>query len=137
MIPSLALLISALIRVESGGNDHAVGKAGEVGCLQITPAVVEDVNRIQKAIHFTLEDRENRDRSVLMCRIFIEHYATEERLGHEPTVQDMARIWNCGPRGWQRDESLPYWRKVKAEILRGGGFNRPSPSRADELPHRE
>jgi hypothetical protein len=40
------LLLSALIQIESGGNDQARGRHGELGALQIKPILVRDVNRI-------------------------------------------------------------------------------------------
>ena len=40
------LLLSALIQIESNGNDHARGRHGELGALQIKPILVRDVNRI-------------------------------------------------------------------------------------------
>jgi hypothetical protein len=121
MMPELALLIAAIIRVESAGNDAAVGTRAEVGCLQIRPAVVRDVNRIRKGNPlFCLEDRYFRDPSIAMFRAYVEHYATAERLGREPTLQDIARIWNGGPQGYRRDVTRAYWRKVRAELIKGG-----------------
>ena len=40
-------LFSAIISVESNGDSSAVGDGGKaVGCMQIHPCVIEDVNRI-------------------------------------------------------------------------------------------
>lgn len=116
MNPSLALLIAAVIHVESSGNNHARGARNEVGCLQIRPAVITDVNRIQSRKVFTLDDRTRRDRSIEVFRIYVEHYATPERLGRDPTPEDFARIWNGGPNGFRRKSTLPYWRKVRSAL---------------------
>lgn len=116
MNPTLALLIAAIIQVESGGNNAAKGRHGELGCLQITPAVVADVNRIQGAANFTLADRLSHDRSVTMFRVYSDHYATEDRLNREPSIEDIARIWHAGPTRHRSPHALKYWRKVRAAM---------------------
>jgi hypothetical protein len=113
MNPALSLLIAAIIRVESHGNSAAVGTHGELGPLQIRPAVVEDVNLFKPGAHFTLDDRAHLDRAIAIFRAYIDHYADAKRLGHEATLEDIARIWNGGPNGWCRACTLPYWAKVR------------------------
>lgn len=114
IIPSI--LIAAMIQVESGGNDQAIGDNGRAfGCLQISDCVIADVRRIT-GMWLSHTDAFNRTKAVRICLVYINHYATEERLGHEPTLEDMARIWNSGPRGWAKPCSLPYWEKVKREL---------------------
>lgn len=113
MTPIAPLLMAALIAVESGGNDRAVGKWGELGCLQIGPAALDDVNRIQDQIHFTATDCFDRERSKIICTIYLDHYAAAGRLGREPTDEDRARIWRLGPLGWLKRKSIPYWKRVK------------------------
>lgn len=116
-------IIMALIAVESGGNNQAIGRnaAGqpvEYGCLQITKACVEDVNRILGAeIYSFPKDCLDRGKSVEMLKIYLGHYATKERLGREPDIQDLARIWNGGPDGYKEPETKDYWRKV-GKVLR-------------------
>lgn len=113
-------LIAAIIAVESGGNDHAIGDHGRsVGCLQIGPAVVADVNAHlpSAAYHFSLSDRFDRLHSVDLMVDYWTIYATPERLGHEHTDEDLARIWNGGPSGARKQSTLPYWEKVQ-KILR-------------------
>ena len=41
------------------------------------------------------------------------HYATQARLGHAPTDEDLARIHNGGPNGYKKSATLGYWEKVK------------------------
>jgi hypothetical protein len=43
-------LVSAVIQVESGGNPNAVGKAGEIGLMQISPIVLKEWNNFIKNI---------------------------------------------------------------------------------------
>jgi hypothetical protein len=112
----LAIVIAALISVESGGNAHAVGDNGRAhGQLQIHSIVVRDVNRIA-GTRYTLASAYSRAESEQICRLYLEHYATRERLGHEPTPQDAARIWAGGPRGHEKTATLAYWRKVRAHM---------------------
>ena len=116
MSPAVAILLAAIISVESGGNNNAAGSLGELGCLQIRPVVVRDLNRIAKRQRFTLEDRRLHCKSVEMFRAYMDQYATAERIGREPTLEDMARIWNGGPRGYSKLQTLAYWSKVRAAI---------------------
>ena len=46
----------------------------------------------------------------------MKRYATEARLGHKPTVQDIARIHNGGPNGYKLAATVGYWNLVKAEL---------------------
>jgi len=43
-------------------------------------------------------------------------YATEEKIGREPTDEDRARIWNGGPMGWRNKATIGYWNKVKKHL---------------------
>jgi soluble lytic murein transglycosylase-like protein len=105
-----AILLAALIAVESGGNPAAIGDNGRaVGILQIHAAVVADVNRIA-GTRYTLEDRRNPVKSRQMCLIYLQHY------GRGKTWEQRARIWNGGPRGHEKKATEKYWEKVKREI---------------------
>ena len=46
----------------------------------------------------------------------MKRYATEARLGHKPTVQDIARIHNGGPNGHTLAATVEYWNLVKAQL---------------------
>jgi len=106
----LEKLIPALIAVESRGNNHAIGDSGKaVGCLQIWPIMVEDVNRISH-MHYTFADRYDREKSIEMCRIYLNHYATNK------PDEYAARIWNGGPQGYKKDSTKKYWEKVKRHL---------------------
>ncbi len=107
-------LLDAIIRVESRGNDsaHAIGEDA-VGCLQIRRTMVDDVNRILKRkgvdIRYTYHDRWDRNKSIEMFNIFVNHYKLT-------TAEDIARCWNGGPRGADKDATVYYWNKVKSEL---------------------
>jgi len=113
---NVAMLIFALIMVESSGNDGAVNASGECwGPLQIKEIYVQDVNRIA-GTSYTHEDAFDRAKSMDMFRIYMEHYATEELLGRPPTWEDIARIHAGGPQGWRDPERAPYWAKVQSVL---------------------
>jgi hypothetical protein len=108
-----AALLAALIAVESGGNDLAVGDNGRaIGALQIHAGVVQDVNR-RFGTSYTHAGMTNRTDACQVCRLYLKAYATPQRLGRPVTAADQARIWNGGPNGYRRDATLPYLRKVQ------------------------
>ena len=117
-----AELLAALIAVESGGNDMARGRRGELGALQVRPCVVRDVNRIA-GTHYRWAEMTNRWAALGVFRIYTGHYCTETRLGRPVTNQDLARVWHGGPSGWKRSKTVAYWRRVRARMsasLAGG-----------------
>lgn len=68
------IFIQALISVESGGNDFAVGFSDDTGSLQITPVYLEDANRILGYRRYELSDRFNRQKSIEMFNIINDFY---------------------------------------------------------------
>ena len=108
-----AALLAALLTVESGGNDHAVGDHGRaIGALQIHAAVVADVNRIH-GTRYTHAGMARRADAVAVATLYLGTYATRERLGRPVTDEDRARIWNGGPSGWRKAATLGYAERVR------------------------
>ena len=108
-------ITDALIQVESSGRDNAYNaKEDAVGCLQIRPIMVREVNRILrkqgKEHRFELEDRWDRQLSLEMFHIWREY--------HHPNSTDevVSRNWNGGPKGYKKESTLKYWRKVKGHM---------------------
>ena len=103
------------------GNDYAEGdkydRKGRLkdaslwsyGCLQIGSTCVRDYNRWHKTHIVPKDCLGNRELSVKIYGDYIDHYATEQYLGHVPTDEDKARIWNGGPDGWRKDDTVDYW----------------------------
>jgi hypothetical protein len=123
MIPAIAKaaplsdkLIEALIKVESNGDDNARGdlhlKHKAYGCLQIREPVCIDVNRRYGTNHHAEDCLGNRELSIKICKLYIDMYARDSRLGHAPTDEDRARIWNGGPNGWRYASTQGYWKQV-------------------------
>ena len=106
-------LIGAIIQVESVGNDSAYNRSEDaVGCLQIRPIMVREVNRLlQKRKDdrvYTLSDRWNRQKSIEMFLVFTQKISTSEA---------KARCWNGGPKGMTKSSTIKYWKKVKTKII--------------------
>ena len=116
-------LIDALIIVESSGNDRAIGdphmKDRAYGPLQIRQPCVDDANEILGTSYTAEQMLGNRPLSVLVCRTYLRRYANRKTLGREPTLEDMARIWNGGPSGWKKQSTIQYWSKVNAALATG------------------
>ena len=118
---NMAILVAALIQVESGGNCNAVGDGGNsVGCLQIQVAVIQDVNRIYGR-HYLPSDRHNKRKSEEICRLYLMHYGKnyERKTGKKATPEVLSRCWNGGPMGWRKSATVKYWEKVKREMRKG------------------
>jgi len=113
MIPPDLLfnLFLAVSVVESGVNPDAIGDQGRaIGIVQIHKILVDDVNRIG---HYNLlpEDRNKVGYSWLMFRVYMEHYG--RGLDRQ---EDLARLWNGGPKGLNKPATIKYGKTV-AEIL--------------------
>ena len=115
--------IDAVIEVESGGDDSAIGDRHlgkpSVGCLQMRPIAVREVNRILEASgvdgKYTLDDRYDRVRSTEMFMIMAEQVDCCENLSEEEFFEIVARRWNGGYRGHKKNSTKKYWEKVKAK----------------------
>ena len=100
-------LIAAIIQVESGGDTLAYNsKEDAVGCLQIRPIMVREVNRLVGKDSFTLSDRWSKAKSIQMFNVIRSHLkgASDEQI---------ARVWNGGYNGHNIPQTLQYWNKVK------------------------
>ena len=107
---TISNLISALIIVESSGNDMAIGDNGKaIGPLQIHKAVVLDVNRITGS-HYQWQQMTNRAQARAVCEAYLKHY------GRGASTEQLARRWNGGPSGDRKKATEAYWAKVKKHL---------------------
>ena len=107
---TLSNLITALIAVESSGNDIAIGDNGRaVGPLQIHRGVVLDVNRFTGS-HYRWESMTNRAQARAVCQAYLLHY------GRGATTEQLARRWNGGPTGDRKSATVAYWLKVQRNL---------------------
>ena len=103
-------LIAAIIYVESRGDSMAYNKREDaVGCLQIRPIMLREVNRILGKDSFTLKDRWSKTKSIAMFNVLRSHLkgASDEKL---------SRTWNGGYK--EKKATLKYWAKVKKHIIK-------------------
>ena len=105
------LLLSALIQIESGGNDLAKGRHGELGALQIKPILVRDVNRIM-GTSYAHQQVTNRATATFIANAYLSHYG--KNLGDE----SLARLWQGGPKGLRKPSTRAYARRVMRELDR-------------------
>ena len=112
-------LLTALIFVESRGNDSAIGDRHlvgneAVGALQIRPIMVREVNRILKiqgkTERFDLKDRFDRQQSIRMFMVWKNYHHKNS----EPEV--IARNWNGGSKGYKVSRTEKYWLKVQKQL---------------------
>lgn len=111
-IVKVADITGAIIQVESVGNDSAYNKSEDaVGCLQIRPIMVREVNRLLKrrkdTTRYTLNNRWNRQKSIEMFLVFTKNI---------PTLEAKVRCWNGGPSGMKKSATIKYWNKVKLKL---------------------
>jgi hypothetical protein len=104
----IAQLIAALILVESNSDAGAIGDGGRaLGCLQIHACVIEDVNRHYNR-SFKHDDALDMDKAILICELYLRMYAPPGA-----TLEQLARIWNGGPKGYKKKSTKAYWAKVR------------------------
>lgn len=113
--------IESMIWVESRGNDSIIGDNGKaVGCLQIHPIMVREVNRVlrkNKANNrYKLDDRYNRKKSIEMFEIMAEQTECCDDLSFFEFCEVVARKWNGGGRGHKKKSTLNYWRRVENKL---------------------
>lgn len=110
VVRSIPNLIDAIIYVESRGNTKAHNiKEDAVGCLQIRPIMLKEVNRLLGYNKYKLADRWSKAKSIEMFNVIKEHTTN-------PTDEKLARNWNGGWNGYKKQSTLKYWYKVKEHL---------------------
>ena len=117
-------LIPALIQVESSGNNWKVGDKKRFykayGCLQIRELMCVDVDKRWHTHYKASDCLGNRKLSILICLRYYRLYDTARVVGHRPTLEDLARMWNGGPFGFKKRSTVGYWEKVR-KVLHSQG----------------
>ena len=104
------VLIEAIIEVESGNDTLAYNsKEDAVGCLQIRPIMVREVNRLVGKDSFTLSDRWSKVKSIQMFNVLRSNIK-------EASNEKIARVWNGGYNGHKKQSTIKYWQKVKKQF---------------------
>jgi soluble lytic murein transglycosylase-like protein len=113
---TIITLILAIITVESGGDDKAIGDGGKAyGCLQLHASYVADAAEYAGK-DWNHNDAFDRETAIDIVLAYMSRYATPARLGRSVTAEDIARIHNGGPNGYKKPATVAYWNKVKAVL---------------------
>ncbi len=112
------LFFTILAAVESGNNPNKVGdkhlRHPAYGIYQIRQPMLDDVAEWTGNRLVAEKLRDNTGLSRWAIHTYITHWSHRHR---QPlTYETAARIHNGGPRGWERDSSLPFWREFEAEL---------------------
>ena len=113
--------VQAVIYVESRGDNQAYNKKEKaLGCLQIRPIMVREVNRILRKhkvdLRFELSDREDRLQAIAMFDIMAEEVECCLDLTQMEFFEIVARKWNGGPRGHKKKSTQAYWERIKNQL---------------------
>lgn len=99
---------------ESRNNPSAYNPAEQAaGIAQIRPICLRDCNRIVGYKRWTLADRYSPTKAREMFEVYTGHYMRHYRLDGPEAA---ARIWNAGPRGWEKECSVAYWRNIQRQL---------------------
>ena len=103
-------LIEKIWQVESSGRlNPPDGDSGEAaGPLQIHKCVIDDVNR-RYGMDFSYADRRDLDKSKQIAKLYVTMWLEF----HKQEIA--ARIFNGGPRGWQKKSTDAYWLKIQKQ----------------------
>ena len=85
-----AAMLSALGQIESGNNDHAVGKAGELTRYQISKAVLKEWPMLE--LH---PECEPLARQVVIGELSHRIFHFEAQHNRQPTIRETALLWHC------------------------------------------
>lgn len=108
----LLAMMSILVLVEDSSTDNVKEQA--IGIYQIRPIFVEDVNRIIKlkggTESYEHEDARNARKAQQMIFVYLTYYGKQYKVatGNDPDAFILGRIFNGGPKGYQKDSTLDY-----------------------------
>lgn len=108
-------LCTAIRFVETGGHPdppNAIGAAGELGPLQITWSCWFDAVEHVPSIGGVYRDCQRLEYAEKIFVAYLDRYTL-----HGDTTETLARIWNGGPDGQNKQEATqPYWDKVSKAL---------------------
>lgn len=106
-------LVKAIHKVESGGRigRNIYGDNGKaIGPLQIHFENWKDATDFDKSIGGKYTDCHDLEYSKRIFDAYLRKY------GAGKSAADRARIWNGGPKGYERSATVAYWKKVKQNL---------------------
>ena len=112
-------LLDALIQVESGGNDKAIGDNGKaIGCLQIWKIYWTDAVE-RSGLGGSYVDCMRRDYSKCVVRAYMNRYGGLAWKTFDGfNAEKIARIHNGGPKGYKKRATKAYWKKVEKVLAK-------------------
>jgi len=112
--PQQDTLLDALIEVESNGKDDAVGDNGNaIGCLQIWKIYWTDAVE-RSGIGGSYKDCYDRAYAKSIVDAYMTRYAKEAWTNPKKfNAEKCARIHNGGPKGYRKQATEKYWKKVQ------------------------
>ena len=118
-------LLDAIKEVESEGNCCEIGDHNltnkAYGAYQIRAPYYEDALQFNPDLGGSFKNvwgKGSDQYAEMVVRSYMGRYATRERLGRDPTYEDIARIHNGGPNGYMKASTGPYWELVQKELNR-------------------
>ena len=106
-------LAKAVHQVESSGRTgpDITGDNGKaIGPLQIHFENWKDATDFDKSIRGKYSDCHKLEYSKLIFDAYLRRY------GKGKTAEDRARIWNGGPKGYEKSATKRYWKEVKKNL---------------------
>jgi hypothetical protein len=122
MTDLIILLIPILIAVESGGDWKMKGDFGQAhGALQIHQVVIDDYNNLIKADdepRLTIKAAKNPQLARFVAYRWLKYWGEKYRqeTGREPTAEIFCRMWNGGPKGYEKWKTRDHWQKCLAQL---------------------
>jgi len=110
---NLLAILACIAMTESNGDPNAVGVADDIGILQITPIMVQDMAERYPHMRFTPGDRWSPKRSAQMCLCYWHTYCTVRRLGRVPTEEDYVMCLHQGPNWYKQPRDEQHWRRYQ------------------------
>lgn len=124
-------LLQAIAIVESSNGANRVGDNGNsIGAYQIrkTPGkdvspVIADVNSTFNT-NYTLADRNDDVKAAEIVKLYLARYSRHfyRTHGRMPTRLELARMWNGGPSGYNKDVTKAYGDRIQAAEKRLGAY---------------
>ncbi|KAJ8602084.1 hypothetical protein CTAYLR_001632 [Chrysophaeum taylorii] len=117
----LRAIFNVILVIESNDDENVRdGDGGKaIGPAQIWRSYHKDAKEVDSSIGDYAECKGpgSREESFKVFVAYMKRYATKARLKREPSVEDIVRIHNGGPNGFEKEATLPYYDK----FLKAGG----------------